>query len=147
MARLACDNANSTELYQIKGNDGLCYNATYLSDYWQSFNPVNISSEGRLFNFTQCAGTTAGVADQCVNFLSQDFAKSMRNQSTVLGFWDEELSIANRVGSRLTTDEYYFHHVLGMWEGYNTENIGAPRWGLVLCLLLAWIMVWGCRKY
>ncbi|XP_064631978.1 sodium- and chloride-dependent glycine transporter 1-like [Lineus longissimus] len=60
-----------------------------------------------------------------------------------IGLWNESL-YTNKTGKRriLPSEEYYKHRVLKMSGGI--EDIGLPQWDLVLCLLLAWVIVFFC---
>ena len=110
---------NGTETF-IKAVDGLCYNVSASAEY----------------QMEPCPGLTNSTS-QCANFTEIP----ERNIDTVVGQWNGTLAEKNEVGAELSSHQYFFYSVLGQTEGYDTENIGVPNWGLVLSLLLAWIMV------
>ena len=124
MSKLLCDGSNDT----LRGNDGLCYNSTFFP-------------ETSMYNVTECFKNNVTV--ECYQPLG-DFT---RNLSNVIGFWNESLTKSNGVNPQLSTEQYFYHSVLGQYEGYNVENIGTPSWGLALCLLLSWILVFLCCKF
>ena len=124
MIQTNCSNSD----IEIRGIDGLCYNSSHLSD------TTTLS--------TICPGPDTFP---CSEFT--DLNTSFRNHKTVIGYWNETLTVENGVESRLTTDEYFYHYVLRFYEDeYSAANLGYPSWGLALCLLLAWIMVFLCCK-
>ncbi|XP_059613592.1 sodium- and chloride-dependent glycine transporter 1-like [Phlebotomus argentipes] len=54
-----------------------------------------------------------------------------------------EIAIGNVIDRVLASEEYYNEYVLGVGDATWT-NWGYPRWQLVLCLLLAWIIAFFC---
>ena len=130
LQRWHCDGVNST--YDLMGSDGVCYNSTF-------FTPVLESG----YAIAPCNFTNRTESD-CLNFVGD--GELYRNTSTVIGLWNETLALENGVYAKLSTDEYFYHYVIRMFDNDNVDNIGTPSWGLVLCLLLAWIMVYFCCK-
>ncbi|XP_055378881.1 sodium- and chloride-dependent glycine transporter 1-like [Condylostylus longicornis] len=49
--------------------------------------------------------------------------------------------VAKRV---LASEEYYYRYVLGINDDTDWTNWGYPRWQLVLCLLLGWLIAFFC---
>ncbi|XP_055703407.1 sodium- and chloride-dependent glycine transporter 1-like [Phlebotomus papatasi] len=65
-------------------------------------------------------------------------ASFCRNSET-----QEDIPIRNVIHRVLASEEYYYEYVLGIGNATWT-NWGYPRWQLVLCLLLAWIIAFFC---
>ncbi|XP_076330492.1 sodium-dependent dopamine transporter-like [Tachypleus tridentatus] len=51
-------------------------------------------------------------------------------------------TIVKNMEKKTPADEYFLHYVLDISRGI--EDTGEVKWYLVLCLLLAWIIVFGC---
>lgn len=49
-----------------------------------------------------------------------------------------------RAKLRTPSEEFYEFEILGMRDGYDINNIGYPRWQLVIALLAAWIFIFAC---
>ncbi|ELT89984.1 hypothetical protein CAPTEDRAFT_82183, partial [Capitella teleta] len=65
-------------------------------------------------------------------FLSADFT----TVATTVG-----LNATANVTHYSPSDEFFRHALLAMGDEHNVSNLGAVRWHLCLCLLLAWILV------
>ncbi|KAJ8028730.1 Sodium- and chloride-dependent glycine transporter 2 [Holothuria leucospilota] len=61
------------------------------------------------------------------------------NQSSL-----DEMGFNRPEGNLLTPAEEYWNKVVLQHEGYSMEDIGPLNWQLVLALLFAWIVVFGC---
>lgn len=58
---------------------------------------------------------------------------------------NSHLSLAEVIKDRvLASEEYFYNYVLGKTDDITWDNFGQPRWELVLCLLLAWVITYGC---
>lgn len=71
---------------------------------------------------------------------------SSSNVSMYLADKSDDLNITNLTAKHLRTpsEEFWEYRLLGLKPENGIDNIGAPRWQLVLSLLVAWIIVFLC---
>jgi len=80
----------------------------------------------------------------CNNDWNTDYC-TLRGNRTVNGYVNSTLDpLEPRIKLRGPSEEFFEYEVLGMREGNGIDNIGAPRWQLVVALLAAWIIIFLC---
>ncbi|XP_044738127.1 sodium- and chloride-dependent GABA transporter 2-like [Chrysoperla carnea] len=120
---------------------GSCLNSFNSRDCYSSLEEVKCTDKnlGNINDTIFWNKTCTSVKQICEDHhLFFNDVKNCRNGT------DGPLVAINKVISRIyASQEYYENRVLGAKDA-TWENFGYPQWELVLCLLLAWIIVYFC---
>ncbi|KAI0240679.1 Sodium- and chloride-dependent glycine transporter 1 [Lamellibrachia satsuma] len=86
----------------------------------------SVTSENGVYSNPLVNGTTNS------SHLALALPPAVRNMTT----------LGHSITSKSSSDEYFHNHMLEISEGFH--DMGLPRWQLVLCLLLAWMVICIC---
>lgn len=123
------------------GHCGNSWNTEFCKDVFEKPMALAGNQSGRLnappqrsFTFSSADFTT--VATVVGNATEAAYNIDTRSVNETVG-----LNATANVTHYSPSDEFFRHALLAMGDEHNVSNLGAVRWHLCLCLLLAWILV------